>query len=181
MNDVRLPPRAEELVKCFVGIHERIDYYVVAGNEDLWITQLCAPTYEEVAALFEGASAYTHPDLIRLLYRDDRYEAIRDRKVRLVDALESHSPRAVVEELSNTWTNSQQKIVHGAFYYLPLSYRRALLRTRVRSERSGWTESLTVSRRLRELCAYNFFSQRRSSDTSPWCRCYLVTLPLVTS
>ncbi|KAL4168579.1 hypothetical protein KRP22_011977 [Phytophthora ramorum] len=99
MNDVRLPPRAEELVKCFVGIHERIDYYVVAGNEDLWITQLCAPTYEEVAALFEGASAYTHPDLIRLLYRDDRYETIRDRKVRLVDALESHSPRAVVEEL----------------------------------------------------------------------------------
>ncbi|KAL4124011.1 hypothetical protein PRIC2_009853 [Phytophthora ramorum] len=99
MNDVRLPPRAEELVKCFVGIHERIDYYFVAGNEDLWITQLCAPTYEEVAALFEGASAYTHPDLIRLLYRDDRYEAIRGRKVRLVDALESHSPRAVVEEL----------------------------------------------------------------------------------
>ncbi|KAL4150719.1 hypothetical protein PRNP1_010116 [Phytophthora ramorum] len=99
MGDVRLPPRAEELVKCFVGIHERIDYYFVAGNEDLWITQLCAPTYEEVAALFEGASAYTHPDLIRLLYRDDRYEAIRDRKVRLVDALESHSPRAVVEEL----------------------------------------------------------------------------------
>ncbi|KAH7468561.1 uncharacterized protein KRP23_10941 [Phytophthora ramorum] len=99
MNDVRLPPRAEELVKCFVGIHERIDYYFVAVNEDLWITQLCAPTYEEVAALFEGASAYTHPDLIRLLYRDDRYETIRDRKVRLVDALESHSPRAVVEEL----------------------------------------------------------------------------------
>ncbi|KAG6622130.1 Mannitol dehydrogenase [Phytophthora cinnamomi] len=110
MSDNELPSRAKELVKCFTEFPERVQYYLDATDwgdtESLehiaWISQLCAPTYDDVVTLVEDpASVYTHPSFIRLLYRDDTYKDLRNRNVRLVGALETASPRVVVEEFFN--------------------------------------------------------------------------------
>ncbi|KAE9005738.1 hypothetical protein PF006_g7271 [Phytophthora fragariae] len=107
MNCIKLPRWAEELIKCFVGFPERVQYYLdaveVVEASDVkssqWIVQLCAPTSDDIATLIENpASVYTHPSFVRLLYRDNTYKDFRDRHVRLVDALEAQSSRLVVEE-----------------------------------------------------------------------------------
>lgn len=112
MSSTELPRRAEERIKCFVGFLERVQYYLDAVEGDVktseyitWISQLCAPTYEDVVTLTEDpANVYTHPSFVRLLYRDDIYKDLRDRSVRLVDALEAQSPRPVVNEFLNHLT-----------------------------------------------------------------------------
>ncbi|GMF48501.1 unnamed protein product [Phytophthora fragariaefolia] len=107
MSDNELPPRAQELIKCFVNFPDRVRYYLDATEREgfefseyvPWISQLCAPAYEEVVALIEDPeNAYIHPSFIRLLFRDNTYKDLRNRNIRLVDALAAGSSRQVLEE-----------------------------------------------------------------------------------
>ncbi|ETP29339.1 hypothetical protein F442_21504 [Phytophthora nicotianae P10297] len=108
MNDDRVPSRVGELVKNFVSFHDRVGYYLEVtdhrnnkiSNYATWVTQLCAPTDDEIVALVEdAASVYTSPIFIRLLFRNDQFKDIRDSRIRLVDTLECQSSRDVIEEL----------------------------------------------------------------------------------